>query len=50
MVEFVNDRISYITVIGHWCNVIVLNVHVPEDDKIDDMNDRFFKELEHVFD
>ena len=25
-VEFVSDRISYIVLRGHWCNIIVLNV------------------------
>jgi hypothetical protein len=32
-VKFVSDRISYIT-LGHWCNIIVLNVHAPTEDKI----------------
>jgi endonuclease/exonuclease/phosphatase family metal-dependent hydrolase len=27
-----------------------LNVHVPTEDKIDDIKDRFYKKLEHVFD
>jgi exonuclease III len=46
--EFVSDRMSYITLRGSWCGVIVLNVHDPTEDKIDDMKDRFYKE--HVFD
>jgi len=25
--EFVSYRISYIVLRGHWCNIIVLNVH-----------------------
>jgi hypothetical protein len=33
-----------------WCDIIVLNVHVPTGDKIDDIKDRFYKDLEHVFD
>jgi exonuclease III len=28
----------------------VLNVHAPTEDKIDDMKDVFYEELEHVFD
>jgi exonuclease III len=32
-VEFVSDRISYITLKGHWCDIIVLNVHTPTEDK-----------------
>jgi hypothetical protein len=26
---------------GHWCDIIVMNVHAPSEDKIDDMKDRF---------
>jgi hypothetical protein len=33
---------------GRWCN-IVLNVHVPTEDKIDDIKDRIYEELEQVF-
>jgi hypothetical protein len=51
-VEFVSDRMSYIIPRGHWCNIIVLNlnVHAPTEDKTDDMKDRFYEELEQVFD
>jgi exonuclease III len=31
-------------------NIIILNVHVPTEDKIDNIKDRFYEELEHVFD
>jgi hypothetical protein len=48
-VEFVSDRMSYMILRGRWCNIIVLNVHAPTEDKIDDMKDIFYKELEHVF-
>jgi hypothetical protein len=40
----------YIILRGHWCNIIVLNVHAPTEDKIVDIKDRFYEELEHVFD
>jgi hypothetical protein len=40
---------SYITLRDPWCDVIVLNVHSPTNDKIDDVKDRFCDELEHVF-
>jgi hypothetical protein len=33
---------------GRWCN-IVLNVHAPTEDKIDDIKDKFYEELEQVF-
>jgi hypothetical protein len=49
-VEFVSDRMSYIILRGRWCNIIVLNVHAPTEDKIDDIKDRFYEELEQVFD
>jgi hypothetical protein len=39
-VEFVIDRMSYIILRGCWCDII-LNVHAPTEDKIDDMKDRF---------
>jgi hypothetical protein len=35
---------------GRWCNIIVLNVHAPTEVKIDDIKDRSYEELEHVFD
>jgi hypothetical protein len=41
---------SHITLRGHWYDTIVLNVHAPTHDKIDDMKDRLYEELEHVYD
>jgi len=32
-VEFVSDRVSYIVLRGRWCNIIVLNVHAPSEEK-----------------
>jgi exonuclease III len=32
-VEFFSDRMSYITLKGRWCDIIVLNVHAPTEDK-----------------
>jgi hypothetical protein len=29
------DRMSYITEKVLWCGIVVLNVHVPTDDKYD---------------
>jgi hypothetical protein len=49
-VEFESDRMSYIILRGHWCHIIVLNVHAPPEDKTDDVKDSFYKELESVFD
>jgi hypothetical protein len=41
---------SYIILRGRWCNIIVLTAHAPTEDKIDDIKDRFYEELEQVFD
>jgi hypothetical protein len=49
-VEFVNGRMSYLILRGHWCHIIILNVHAPTEDKIDDVKDSFYAELERVFD
>jgi exonuclease III len=48
-VEFVSDRMSCIILRGHWCNIIVLNVHASLEDKIDDIKNRFYEKLEQVF-
>jgi exonuclease III len=49
-VEFVSDRMLYITLKGRWCDIIVLNMHAPTEDKDDDIKDSFYKELEQGFD
>jgi hypothetical protein len=43
-VEFVSDRMTYIILRGRWCDIIVLNVHAPAGDNIDDMKDNFLEE------
>ena len=45
-VEFVSDRLSYIVLRGRLCNIIVLNVHAPREDKSEDS---FYEELGQVF-
>jgi hypothetical protein len=49
-VEFVSDRMTYITLNGRRCDIIVLNVHAPTEDKDDDIKDSFYEELEQMFD
>jgi hypothetical protein len=54
-VAFVGDRMSYIYIYiyntnSHWCHISVLNVPAPTEDKIHDMKDGFYEELERVFD
>jgi hypothetical protein len=48
-VEFVSNRMSYIILRGCWSDFIVLSVHAPTEDKIDDAKDSFY-EPERVFD
>jgi hypothetical protein len=47
-VEFISDTMLYIILRCCWCNIIVLKVHAQTKDKIDDVKDRFYRELEHV--
>jgi exonuclease III len=44
------DRMSYVILRGRWCDGIVLNVHAPTEDKIDDVKGRLYEELGSVFD
>jgi hypothetical protein len=44
-VEFVSDSMSYIILRDRWCHIVVLNVHAPKEDKIDDVKDSFYEEL-----
>jgi hypothetical protein len=49
-VDFISDRMLYVTLRGRWCNSIVFNVHAPCEDKGDDVKDSFYEKLGHVFD
>jgi hypothetical protein len=49
-VQFISNRMSYRILIGHWCDIIVLHAHFPTEDKIDNIKDSFYEELECVFD
>jgi hypothetical protein len=49
-VESVSDRISYTILRGHWCNIIILNIHDSTEDKTDDVKDSLYEELEREFD
>jgi hypothetical protein len=37
--EFVSDRICYIVLGGHWCNIFAVNVHASSEEKSDDSKD-----------
>ena len=41
---------SYIVLRGRWCNIIVLNVYAPSEEKSDQLKGSFYEELEQVFD
>jgi hypothetical protein len=41
---------SYITISGRWCDIIVLDVHTPSKDESDDLKVSFYEELERVLD
>jgi len=43
--DFVSDRVSYIVLRGRWCNIIVVNVHAPSEEK----SDGLYEELEQIF-
>jgi hypothetical protein len=49
-VELVRDRMSYIVLRGRQFHIIVLNVHAPTEDKIDDVKESFCEELERICD
>ena len=42
-VKFVSDRVSYTVLRGRCCNMIVLNVHAPSEEKSDDSKDSFMR-------
>jgi hypothetical protein len=41
---------SYIILRSRWFPIIVLNVHAQTEDKIEDVKDSFYEELQHIFD
>jgi hypothetical protein len=44
-VELVDERMPYIVLRGRWCNIIVLNVHAPSDEKSDESKDSVYEKL-----
>jgi hypothetical protein len=48
-VEFISDKMPYTILQGCCCNIIVLNVHAPCEDKSEVVKDSFYKELGHTF-
>ena len=44
-VEFVSDRVTYIVTRGRLCNIFVLKVHAPSEEKSDDSKDSLIRNL-----
>jgi hypothetical protein len=34
--KFISDGVSNVVLRGRWCNIIVLNLHAPSEEKCDD--------------
>jgi hypothetical protein len=49
-VEFISGRLPHIVFRGRWCNVTVLNLHAPREDKTDDVKNSLYEEIGHTFD
>jgi hypothetical protein len=49
-VEFISDRMSYITLKGRWCHIILMNIHAPTENKDYVIKGSFYEELVQVFD
>ena len=49
-VEFVSDRVLRIILEGHCCNIIVMNVHTPSEERSGDSKGSFYGDLEQVSD
>ena len=47
--EFVRNRILYVILRHHWCDITVLNAHATSKDKSDARKDSFYDELQHAF-
>jgi len=40
-IEIVSDRLSYIVLKGRWLHIIVVNVHVPSEEKSEELKEIF---------
>jgi hypothetical protein len=47
--SYLPDKMGFICFSSCWCYNIVLDVHAPTEDKIDDVRNNFYEELEHLF-
>ena len=49
-VEFVSDMLSYLILRGRRYDIVVINAHVPTEDKDDLIKESFYEELEQTLD
>jgi hypothetical protein len=49
IVEFVSDGMSFIVLRGCLCNIIILNVCAPNEEKCNYSQDRFYEEMGQTF-
>ena len=47
--QIVRTCMGAFTLKGRWCDIIVLNVHAPLEDKDDGIKDSFYEEIERLF-
>lgn len=45
-----NDRIFYIRITGKIFDLIIINCYTPTEERDEDIKDKFYKELEMVYD
>ena len=46
--EFVRDTMSYVVLRVLWCDIIVINVHAPNQEKSDDSKNSFCDDLSRL--
>jgi hypothetical protein len=42
--EFISDKMPYITLRGRWCDIVVLNVNTPTEDNKTDIKENLHQE------
>lgn len=45
-----NNRICYIELESRWFNVVLMNGYAPTEEKEEETNDIFYKDLDNVYD
>ena len=47
---FISDHVSCISLKVRWCDINIVNLHTPSEDKDDDIKVSFYKDIERIFD